>query len=52
MNRRDALEMMREVMAALKETNYPPSLRSYWAGRVDGLEWAIKVLESRDGNVS
>lgn len=52
MTREDALEMLRETARVLGEVDRPPSLVSYWAGRVAGIEFAVKVLESEDGDVA
>lgn len=52
MTREDALVMLREVAQMWETTDRSPSIVSYWAGRIDGVKWAIKVLESEDGDVA
>lgn len=47
----EAIQFLKDAVTGWREVAHPPSLVSYWAGRIAGVEWAIRVLLSEDGDV-
>ncbi len=52
MTRAEALAMLKDAAEMWGKAHHPPSLTSYWEGKVAGVRWAIQVLESEDGDVA